>query len=344
MPPKPNAKKGDIEDFSDAASLPAANVFKFSILHKAFLETESRDKVKVAISDKLQASAGDRMRTLSREDIVTYGKAKGHIVDGASARGTEAEMLGKSAADRLFEMTALFRRARKERQQEPDFDADLVDGYIFMPDFPTTKDEVLALSKFGASLNAIFEIEELPKPPENDETDPESEEQLDESTLLNQTAAANDNQEARQIATDIIEAFRAARDESEARSPLRNLAFLRTYFQDVGMTYEIVDDTGATLEKTRSSEDCFIIDLMGNYVDKYAQYSVQYAKFKALVTAEPLMPDKKALRKINTIKLENIKQNAFIQDAQAELDATIKDLEDTKNNEGTDKGELEQTD
>lgn len=37
MPPKPNdKKKGDNEDFSDSANLPAANVFKFTIVHKSY--------------------------------------------------------------------------------------------------------------------------------------------------------------------------------------------------------------------------------------------------------------------------------------------------------------------
>jgi len=32
MPPKPAGKKGDVEDFSDAMTLPQANIFKFTIL------------------------------------------------------------------------------------------------------------------------------------------------------------------------------------------------------------------------------------------------------------------------------------------------------------------------
>ena len=32
MPPKPTGKKGDNEDFSDAATLPQANVFKFTLV------------------------------------------------------------------------------------------------------------------------------------------------------------------------------------------------------------------------------------------------------------------------------------------------------------------------
>ena len=35
MPPK-NAKKGDVEDYSDVVGLPKAKVFKFAILFKKF--------------------------------------------------------------------------------------------------------------------------------------------------------------------------------------------------------------------------------------------------------------------------------------------------------------------
>jgi hypothetical protein len=41
------------------------------------------------------------------------------------------------------------------------FDPDLVDGFIFLTDYPTQKSEVLALSRYGSSLNAVFEIEEI---------------------------------------------------------------------------------------------------------------------------------------------------------------------------------------
>ena len=32
MPPKPAGKKGDAEDFSDASTLPHANIFKFTLV------------------------------------------------------------------------------------------------------------------------------------------------------------------------------------------------------------------------------------------------------------------------------------------------------------------------
>jgi len=83
MPPKPTGKKGDAEDFSDAATLPQANVFKFTVVHKFFLSLESREKVRQAVKDKFVPSGLDKIKPLTRDDIVTYGKTKSYILDAA---------------------------------------------------------------------------------------------------------------------------------------------------------------------------------------------------------------------------------------------------------------------
>ena len=88
---------------------------------------------------------------------------------------------------------------------------------------------------------------------------------------------------------------------------LRQLAFLRVSFVNVTQTFAVTDDHGITTEKTRSAEDSFISELVGQYIDKYAQYYIQYLKFKRLVTVEPLMPDQAALKKIKEIKAETKK-------------------------------------
>ena len=60
--------------------------------------------------------------------------------------------------------------------EEGSFDQDLVDGFIYLIDYPTTKSEILALSKYNQGLNAVFEIEEIPKPIEEVESGSEEEE------------------------------------------------------------------------------------------------------------------------------------------------------------------------
>lgn len=83
MPPKPTGKKGDNEDFSDAATLPQANVFKFTLVQKSFLSLENRDKVRQALKDKFVSTSMDKIKTLTRDEIVTYGKSKSYILDAA---------------------------------------------------------------------------------------------------------------------------------------------------------------------------------------------------------------------------------------------------------------------
>lgn len=75
----------------------------------------------------------------------------------------DEEGLARACTDRLFEISIQFRRQRKERMnaEGENFDPDLVDGFIFLTDYPTQKSEVLALSRYGSSLNAVFEIEEI---------------------------------------------------------------------------------------------------------------------------------------------------------------------------------------
>jgi hypothetical protein len=67
-------------------------------------------------------------------------------------------MLAQAAADKIFEMTVAFRKAKKEKQvrleeeaaakaaadgvtgaEKPETDNDLVDAMVHLPDFPTTQ-------------------------------------------------------------------------------------------------------------------------------------------------------------------------------------------------------------
>ena len=80
-----------------------------------------------------------------------------------------------------------------------------------------------------------------------------------------------------------------ARSLSAANSPLRQLAFMKVNFRDEAKTSESKDAEGQPIQKVRNSEDVFLQDLYAFHIDKYAQYFVQYLKFRELVTVEPLM-------------------------------------------------------
>lgn len=190
MPPKPAGKKGDAEDFSDASSLPQAHVFKFTLAMRSFLDLEAREKVRNAIKDKLVPSSKGAIHTLTRDDIVTYGKGKQIIMDAAQLAAlpaddprkalSENDMMAKACADRMFELSVLVRRQRQTRMAAAQADeheaSDCVDGFIYMVDYPSTKPEILCLSKYSQSLNAVFEIEEIMAPVEEGDEEEDEEE------------------------------------------------------------------------------------------------------------------------------------------------------------------------
>ena len=102
----------------------------------------------------------------------------------------------------------------------------------------------------------------------------------------------------------IIEQLQIARSLSAASSPLRQLAFMKVSFRDEDKTTEVKDAEGNATQKVTNSEDIFLKDLFSFQINKFAQYFVQYLKFKELVTVEPLVPDQDALESINKLKKE----------------------------------------
>lgn len=70
------------------------------------------------------------------------------------------------------------------------------------------------------------------------------------------------------------------------------MAFINVSFKDEEKITESKDAEGQPIQKIKLSEDVFLTDFYTFNVDKYAQYFVQYLKFKDLVTVDPLMPDK----------------------------------------------------
>ena len=68
------------------------------------------------------------MKTLTRDEILTYGKGKSFILESGQAatlphddprvKMSEAEQIAKSAVERLFEMQVVARRTKKERLQK----------------------------------------------------------------------------------------------------------------------------------------------------------------------------------------------------------------------------------
>lgn len=101
-------------------------------------------------------------------------------------------MVAKSAADRLFELSVVVRRAKKDKIEKlteeaknraaegevPEkvvIDADAVDAMIYLPDYPQSKAEAFALARAGHSLNGVFEVNEVQKSDADDAYEEEKE-------------------------------------------------------------------------------------------------------------------------------------------------------------------------
>ena len=127
MPPKPPpGKKGaDEVDMSDLATLPPLNSINFTVLYNKFFSHATREKLQKYVSEHFPH---ERVKTLTRDEIITYGKGKQFILepgqaqtlphDDPRAKMSEAEQIAKSAQERLFEMQVMARRTKKERLQK----------------------------------------------------------------------------------------------------------------------------------------------------------------------------------------------------------------------------------
>jgi hypothetical protein len=112
----------------------------------------------------------ERVKTLTRQDIIDYGKGKGIIVDavpGETPALTAEQQMAQAAADRLFEIGFTVRKAKKEKQvrleeeaaakaaesgaapEKVETDNDILDSLINMPDYPASSKEHLAFSSYG---------------------------------------------------------------------------------------------------------------------------------------------------------------------------------------------------
>ena len=183
MGPKAAPKKGGEDvDLSDLASLPDVTSCLFRVCFSRFKSTAVRTKLQEHV---LQNFPEGRVKTLTRQEIIEYGKSKSIIEEGSGSDAagkavlSYAQMLAQSAADRLFEMKAAARKAKKEKlvkfeeeaaaaaaeaggaPQKVETDNDIVDVLFHLPDYPSTAAEALAFSQYGQTVNCIFDIYQI---------------------------------------------------------------------------------------------------------------------------------------------------------------------------------------
>jgi len=92
------------------------------------------------------------------------------------------------------------------------------------------------------------------------------------------------------------------------------MAFLKVPFIDEAViTEEPGVDSAEPIEKKQPSEEVFLGDLITQHLDKFGQFYIQYLKFREVVTAEPLMPDQRALSELSHL---NEEENIYMEQKQ----------------------------
>lgn len=262
MPGKPAPKKGgDDLDLSDVASLPKANTCLFHVSFSKFKSTEIRMKIQDHVMKNFPE---ERVKIVTRQEIIDYGKSKAIIEEGADG-ARYLQMLAQAAADRLFEVTVMARKAKKDKQikleeeaaakageggvgEKPETDNDLVDVLVHLPDYPSTKEEALAFSQYGHSISCFFEIYQVQ---ENiDGTAP-----ID-LKLAKEVAVSEEEAEIEHFNkfSEEISALKSAIAVSAKNAPIRNVAMFRVPFCDVELVEFKENEEGEQTTNTLTAE------------------------------------------------------------------------------------------
>lgn len=101
-------------DMTDIASMPNANVCLMQLAYSKFKDSATRQKIEQHVTQSL--ATNERIKQLTRQEILDYGKQKQIIVEGEDPQGrTLQQMMGQAAHDKIFEMTVLARGMKKQR-------------------------------------------------------------------------------------------------------------------------------------------------------------------------------------------------------------------------------------
>jgi hypothetical protein len=178
--------------------------------------------------------------------------------DDPKKKLTDAEQLARCAADKLFELKVSARRALKEKiakvQQEMNEKAtedqpaqkyepnpDQLHNLILMPDYPASKEEAINLSRYGQSLNGLFELHQS---------------SLDENDMESIVAPEQD-QEFVQKSMTVLKGLHEARACSHKSAPVRNMAYMRVPFRNQPLETTKEDENGETVTERVEAEELY---------------------------------------------------------------------------------------
>lgn len=110
MPPKKGTKQIE-EDFSDVPTLPPLNSLIFTLV----MDFRNKER-KAQVLEKIKEEWKARVKVVTRDDIVDYGRKKLIIEEDEDVHNTKK--VAQAAADKLFEQFVTARREKKERLQK----------------------------------------------------------------------------------------------------------------------------------------------------------------------------------------------------------------------------------
>jgi hypothetical protein len=161
-------------------------------------------------------------------------------------------MMAQAAADKLFEMTVAVRKLKKDKLSKleeeskeaeakaaaeghvhvkSETDMDFVDGLIYLPDYPSSRSEHLALSSYGQNVNCFFEVFQVQENP--DGTAPA------DLKTAKEVAVSKEEAESEHFMKfmENIASLKNAISVSAKNAPIRNCGVFRIPYCDV----ELVD-------------------------------------------------------------------------------------------------------
>jgi len=308
MPPKKGGKALE-EDFSDVPTLPELNSLIFTML----MEFNDKDR-KTQVVNMIKEEWKEKVRVITRDDIIDYGKKKLTIESDEDAKNPDK--VAKAASQKLFEQFVTARREKRDRINQlteeakgqateenpepvPDIDPNMIDCYFHMPDFPTSYEEACALNLHKYALNALIHVEERPafiekkSDPELDEEGnpiPDSEQVIMEEEQVPEANKVPEEEVEKQ--KKVLEGIKLALKDSAKDTAIRTFVVINKEYNHKIVDPKPTEEGVPEGEQTEENKGFNSINEMAKDVkqtlEKTALNLLKYANFKKNANLIPL--------------------------------------------------------
>ena len=174
------------DDYSDLASLPPLNNYIFTTLssfkYKRNWSRVQQNLLKQYSYPPEDTGSGLKIKTIQRDDILNYARAKQYITEeelAAALVGDALKVLGsqervteifaKTTVDLILSHEVPLRRIKKEQPADGSEQAQDVELTIWLKDFPATLSDFKALFALKQGIHGLYLLEEKFRPEEVDD-------------------------------------------------------------------------------------------------------------------------------------------------------------------------------